>query len=82
MSRGASDLQHGHAVRQLGQPLVELLLLIVAGGVLQLLRDLCRPLLDVGGAASALQQQGVIFGDLYLPHFAKVMSLDVLQSQT
>lgn len=76
-----THLEDSHAVRQLGQPLVELLLLVVAGGALQLLGELRRPLVHLGGAAAALQQQRVVLGDLHFAHLAKVVSLDVFQGQ-
>lgn len=74
-------LENGHAVGQLGQPLIELLLLVVAGGAFQLLHDLSRPLLHLCWASTALQQQGVVFGDLHLADLSEVVRLDVFERQ-
>ena len=40
---GAADLDHGNAAGELGEALLELLLVIVAGGVLDLRRGSPRP---------------------------------------
>lgn len=77
-----THLEYCHTIRQLGQPLIQFFLLIVTGGRLQLLCNFHRPFLDVCRAASSLKQQGVIFGNLHLAHFAKVVCLDVFESQT
>lgn len=76
-----THLEHSHSVGQLGQPLVEFLFLIVAGGALKLLYDLHRTFLNFSWAATSFQQQGVIFSNLHLPDLAEVMSLDVFKSQ-
>ncbi len=52
----AADADDGHAARELGQPLLQLLLVVVGGGVL----DLRDPALDVGFLAGAVDDGGVL----------------------
>src|SRR5258706_102737 len=50
---GGADLDDGHAAGQLGQPLLELLAVVVGVGVLDLGLDLVDPALDLLFAATA-----------------------------
>ena len=49
---GGADVDHGHAAGQLGQPLLELLPVVVAGGLLDRGADLGDAALDVVGLAA------------------------------
>merc|ERR1711884_43646 len=62
----SSDLEHGHTAGQPRHPLLQLLLLVLAVGVLDLVPDHVDPLADVGLAASTLQQHAVVLGDDHL----------------
>src|SRR6185436_3475298 len=59
----AADLDHGNAAGELGEALLELLLVIVAGGVLDLLADGLDPRLDRIGIAGAVDNRGVVLVD-------------------
>ena len=61
-SRGA-DPDHGHAADQLGQPLLQLLAIVVGGGLIDLGADLLDPPLDVGLLAGAVDDRGVVLVD-------------------
>src|SRR6202790_3973106 len=58
-----TDLDHGDAAAELGKALLELLLVPVAGGLLDLGLDLLDPALDRVLAAVALDDGGVVLGD-------------------
>ena len=60
--RGA-DVDLGHAAGELGQPLFELLAIVVAGGVVDLAADLVDAALDVGALAGAFDDRGVVLVD-------------------
>ena len=66
---GRAHLDHGHAAHQLGQPLLQLLAVVVGGRLLDLGADLLDPALDVLGVARALDDGGVVLvdGDLLGP---------------
>src|SRR5690606_17526747 len=57
---GGADLDHGHTAGQLGDALLQLLLVVVAGGVFDLLADLLDARLDVGVLALAVDDRGVL----------------------
>ena len=59
----AADLDHGNAAGELGETLLELLLVIVAGGVLDLLADRLDPALDLVALAGAVDDGGVVLVD-------------------
>ena len=57
---GGADLDDRHAAGQLGQPLLELLLVVVGGRVLDLGLDLLDAALDLGSRAVALDDRRVV----------------------
>ena len=65
LGRGA-HLDDGHAAGQLGQPLLQLLLVVVRGGDGDLRADLGDPVLDGLAVAGAVHDGGVLLGDLHL----------------
>ena len=62
LGRGA-DVDLGHAAGQLGQPLFELLAIVVAGRVLDLAADLVDAGLDLGALAGAFDDRRVVLVD-------------------
>src|SRR5215217_7975096 len=76
---GRPDLDHAHAPGQLGQPLLELLAVVVGVGVLDLGPDLVDPALDVVGVALALDDGGLGLGDDHLAGPAEQVDGDVLE---
>ena len=62
---GTADLDHGNAAGELGQPLLQLLAVIVGGRLLDLRLDLGDAGLDVGLLAGAVDDRGVLLLD---PH--------------
>ena len=62
---GAADLDHRNAAGELGKPLLQLLAVIVGGGLLDLRLDLVDAGLDVGLLAGAVDDRGVLLLD---PH--------------
>ena len=58
-----ADLDHGNAAGELGETLLELLAVIVAGGVLDLLADRLGAGLDRLGRAGAVDDGGVVLVD-------------------
>src|SRR5690606_362664 len=61
---GRADLDHRNTAGQLGQALLQLLLVVVGGGFLDLLADLGHASLDVGLGAGAIDDGGVFRGDV------------------
>ena len=59
---GRADLDDGHAAGQLGQALLELLAVVVAGGLLDLGLDLGHARLDGVVVAGAVDDGGVVLG--------------------
>ena len=55
LGRGA-DLDHGNAADQLGQPLLQLLAVVVRGGLLDLGADFLHPAFDLAGACRGLRR--------------------------
>src|SRR5215204_222737 len=76
---GRADLDHAHAPGQLGQPLLELLAVVVGVGVLDLGPDLVDPALDVLGVALALDDGGLVLGHDHLAGPAEQVDGDVLE---
>ena len=62
LGRGA-DVDHRHAAGELGQPLLQLLPVVVAGGLLDRGLDLVDPALDVVCLALAVDDRGVVLVD-------------------
>ena len=73
------DIDLGHAAGQLGQPLFQLLAIVVAGGVLDLAADLLDAALDVRALAAAFDDRGVVLVDDDLLRPAEFGERDVLQ---
>ena len=63
---GAADLDDRHAAGQLGQPLLQLLAVIVGGRLLDLRLELRDPALDVLLLARAVDDGGVVLVDMHL----------------
>ncbi len=78
LGRGA-HLDHRHATDQLRQPLLQLLAVVVAGGLVDLAADFLHPAFDLGVLAFALDDGGVVLVDGDLLGLAEVGNLDVLQ---
>ena len=76
---GRTDLDDGDAADQLGQPLLQLLAVVVRGGVLDLRADLLDAALDRLGLAGALDDRRVVLVDRDLLGAAEVLDLDVLE---
>ena len=64
-----------HAAGQLRQPFAELLLVVLALGLLHLAADLLDPLLDVGLLAGALDDRGAVLLDPDLLGLAELVEL-------
>ena len=79
ISVDAADLDHGDAAGELGQPLLQLLAVVVGGGVLDLLPDLGDARLDVGLLAGAVDDGRVVLGDDHLLGAAEHVERDVLE---
>ncbi len=76
---GTADLDHGDAAGELGEPLLQLLAVIVGGRVLDLLLDLGDARLDIGLLAAAIDDRGVILGDDHLLGAAEHVERYVLE---
>jgi len=63
---GGADLDHAHATGQLGQAFLKLLLVVIGGGLLDLLADLLAAALDVGLGTGAIDDGGLFLADLDL----------------
>src|SRR6516165_307784 len=76
---GGADVDLGHAARQLGDALGQLFLVIIAGGLFQLLLDEADAALDVGLLAGPFDDDGVFLVDLDLLAAAQVLELDIFE---
>ena len=63
---GAADADHRDAARELGEPLLQLLLVVVGGGLLDLRLDLGDAGFDVGLLAGTVDDRGVLLLDRHL----------------
>src|SRR6202163_1205009 len=63
---GPADADHCNAAGELRQPLLQLLLVVVGRGLLDLSLDLGDTRLDVGLLAGTIDDRGVLFLDHYL----------------
>ena len=79
LGRGA-DVDLGHAAGELGQPLFELLAVVVAGGVLDLAADLVDAALDVVALAGAFDDRRVVLVDDHLLGAAELGRASMLSS--
>src|SRR5208283_4992535 len=76
---GRADFDDGNAAHQLRQPLLQLLLVVVAGGLFDLAADFLHPALDVARLALALDDGGVVLVDGDLLGLAEIVHMNVLQ---
>jgi hypothetical protein len=60
---GGADIDDGDAAGELGEALLELLAVVVGGGLLDLAADLLHAALDVGALAAALDDRRVLLVD-------------------
>src|SRR5713101_7718460 len=74
-----AHLHHRDPAHQLGEALLELFLVVVRGGLLDLHADLLDAPLDVAGFAGALDDGGVVLVDGHFLGAAQVLNLHVLQ---
>src|SRR3546814_1171498 len=75
----AADPDHRHAAGQLRQPLLQLLAVVVGGGVLDLRPDLAAAGLDVLLLAGAVDDGGLVLGDRDALGGAEHVEGDVLE---
>src|SRR4029453_17293538 len=76
---GATDADHRDAAREFGQPLLQLLLVVVRGGLLDLRLDLADPGLDLFLLAGAIDDGGLLLLDDDLLGAAQHVEGDVLK---
>src|SRR5216684_6755049 len=76
---GCADFDDGDAADQLGKALLELFLVVVGGGVLDLRADLLHTAFDVRGLAGAFDDRGVVLVDGDFLGAAEVLKLDVFE---
>src|SRR5262249_27151930 len=76
---GAADLDHRNTAGELGQAFLQLLLVVVRGGFLDLRLDLGNTALDVGLLAGAVDDGGRLLGDLDALGSAEHIEADVLE---
>src|SRR3954471_12698020 len=74
-----TDLDHRDAADQLGQPLLQLLAVVVRGGVLDLRADLLDAALDRFGVAAAFHDRRVVLVDGDLLRLAEVVDFDAFE---
>src|SRR5712672_216360 len=74
-----AHLDDRNAANQLGKALLELFLVVVGGGVLDLLADLLDAAFDFGGLAAAFNDGGVVLVDDDLLGAPEVFHLNVLE---
>ncbi len=80
LGRG-TDLDHGNATGELGQPLLQLLAVVVRGGLLDLSADLVAAALDLSVGAGAVDDGGLILADLYALGRAELVEGGLLERQ-
>ncbi len=78
---GSAHLDDSNTAGQLGQPLLELLLIELAGGGLNLRANLSHTALDGRGISSAVHNDGVLLVHLHLAGAAQLVNGGVLQIQ-
>ncbi len=74
-----ADFDYGNAADQLGQPLLQLFLVVVGGGVFDLRADLPHAAFDLAGLAGAFDDRGVVLVDGDLLGAAEILDLHVLE---
>src|SRR5699024_2608013 len=78
---GGADLDHRNAPGQLGHALLQLLAVVVRGGLLDLRLDLLDAGFDVRGVAGAFDDGGVLLRDLHLLRAAEVVDGRLLERE-
>src|SRR5207248_3048868 len=76
---GRADVDHRHAADQLGQALLQLLAVVVRGGLLDLRPDLLHARLDIALLAGPVDEGGVVLADRYALGAPEVLQGDALQ---
>src|SRR5580693_8200604 len=76
---GAADADHRNAARELGKTFLQLLAVVVGGGLLDLRLDLRDAVLDVFLLAAAVDDRGVLLVDHHLLGLAEHRQRDVLE---
>src|SRR5712671_178605 len=76
---GCADFDDGNAADQLGKALLELFLVVIAGGVFDLRADLLDTAFDVGGLAGAFDDRGVVLVDGDFLGAAEILKLHILE---
>src|SRR6267143_1428691 len=76
---GCADFDDGDAADQLGKALLELFLVVIAGGVFDLRTDLLHTAFDIRGLAGAFDDRRVVLVDDDLLGAAEVLKLDILE---
>src|SRR5437868_10454494 len=77
--RGPADTDHGNPARKLRQPLLQLLTVVVGGGLLDLRLDLGDTSLNIILLACTTYDRGVLFIDCHLLGTAKHIDRHVLK---
>src|SRR5947209_5681134 len=76
---GRPDLDHGDAAGELREPLLQLLLVEVGGGLLDLGLDRLDSALDGLRLAGALHDRGVVLGDGHAASLAELLDLGLVE---
>src|SRR6185437_1547706 len=76
---GCANLDDGNATDQLGQPLLQLFLVVVGGGLLDLRTDFLHAAFDVGSLAGAVNDGGVVLVDGDALCLAEILELDAFE---
>src|SRR6187431_3302728 len=79
---GSANLDHGNATGELGNTLLELLLVVVRSGFFSLLTDRLDARLDVGRLAGAVDDRAVLFLHDNFLGFAEIVDGGLLELQT
>src|SRR6266850_40588 len=78
---GSTDLDHGNSTHQLRQPLLQLLAVVVRGGLVDLAADFLYAAFDLGRLPTAFDDGGVVLVDGHFLGATQVLELDVLELQ-
>ena len=79
---GRADLDNRHAAGQLGHAFLQLLAVVVRGGLLDLGANLLDPRLDLVLAAGAIDDGGILLADDHALGLAEFLEGGLLQAQT
>src|SRR6476661_5374033 len=74
-----ADTDHRDAAREFGEPLLELLAIVIRGGLLDLCLDLSNACLDIALLAGTADDRGVLLVDHHLLGLAEHIDGDVLE---